>query len=167
MRWWCLAAPFLFSHLVPLPLCAVLRPPSQSAGLVPVAPSRWRGDYGGKKQLWFPANYVEEISSAAGPEQDEAVSSDPALSSRDKTLRGCVCSGFFFFYLKNVLPAEFCILVSPLLSLHSDAWTDGLMISVLAGETVEEFNCLICLLTMSVRPSVCLVCLLNLLVKKQ
>uniref|UniRef100_A0A672T380 1-phosphatidylinositol 4,5-bisphosphate phosphodiesterase gamma n=1 Tax=Sinocyclocheilus grahami TaxID=75366 RepID=A0A672T380_SINGR len=22
----------------------------------------WKGDYGGKKQLWFPANYVEEIS---------------------------------------------------------------------------------------------------------
>jgi hypothetical protein len=22
---------------------------------------RWRGDCGGKKQLWFPANYVEEI----------------------------------------------------------------------------------------------------------
>lgn len=22
---------------------------------------RWRGDYGTKKQLWFPANYVEEI----------------------------------------------------------------------------------------------------------
>jgi len=21
----------------------------------------WRGDYGGKKQHWFPANYVEEI----------------------------------------------------------------------------------------------------------
>ncbi|KFQ10087.1 1-phosphatidylinositol 4,5-bisphosphate phosphodiesterase gamma-1, partial [Haliaeetus albicilla] len=33
----------------------------------------WRGDYGGKKQLWFPANYVEEISTQA-QEQDEAVS---------------------------------------------------------------------------------------------
>ena len=21
----------------------------------------WRGDYGGKKQHWFPANYVEQI----------------------------------------------------------------------------------------------------------
>ncbi|KAF7237177.1 1-phosphatidylinositol 4,5-bisphosphate phosphodiesterase gamma-1 [Varanus komodoensis] len=31
----------------------------------------WRGDYGGKKQLWFPANYVEEIMNSA-PEQDEA-----------------------------------------------------------------------------------------------
>ena len=23
---------------------------------------RWRGNYGGKVQLWFPANYVEEVS---------------------------------------------------------------------------------------------------------
>ena len=23
--------------------------------------SRWRGNYGGKVQLWFPANYVEEV----------------------------------------------------------------------------------------------------------
>ncbi|XP_017695058.1 PREDICTED: 1-phosphatidylinositol 4,5-bisphosphate phosphodiesterase gamma-1-like, partial [Lepidothrix coronata] len=34
----------------------------------------WRGDYGGKKQLWFPANYVEEIVGTQAPEQDEAVS---------------------------------------------------------------------------------------------
>ncbi|XP_015279833.1 PREDICTED: 1-phosphatidylinositol 4,5-bisphosphate phosphodiesterase gamma-1-like, partial [Gekko japonicus] len=32
----------------------------------------WRGDYGGKKQLWFPANYVEEIMNTSVPEQDEA-----------------------------------------------------------------------------------------------
>ncbi|MEE6528309.1 hypothetical protein FKM82_030462 [Ascaphus truei] len=34
----------------------------------------WRGDYGGKKQLWFPANYVEEMSSTLAPDQDETVS---------------------------------------------------------------------------------------------
>ncbi|XP_060545638.1 1-phosphatidylinositol 4,5-bisphosphate phosphodiesterase gamma-1 isoform X1 [Pantherophis guttatus] len=28
----------------------------------------WRGDYGGKKQLWFPSNYVEEITSPTGLE---------------------------------------------------------------------------------------------------
>ncbi|KAM8967646.1 1-phosphatidylinositol 4,5-bisphosphate phosphodiesterase gamma-1-like isoform 2-T2 [Pelodytes ibericus] len=33
----------------------------------------WRGDYGGKKQLWFPANYVEEISTIIPPDQDEAM----------------------------------------------------------------------------------------------
>ncbi|KAK0087269.1 hypothetical protein PV325_001367 [Microctonus aethiopoides] len=27
----------------------------------------WRGDYGGKKQHWFPANYVEEIDNPEGP----------------------------------------------------------------------------------------------------
>uniref|UniRef100_A0A3B5QAB3 1-phosphatidylinositol 4,5-bisphosphate phosphodiesterase gamma n=1 Tax=Xiphophorus maculatus TaxID=8083 RepID=A0A3B5QAB3_XIPMA len=31
----------------------------------------WRGDYGGKKQLWFPANYVEEVSSSPTREMDE------------------------------------------------------------------------------------------------
>lgn len=31
---------------------------------------RWKGDCGGKKQMWFPANYVEEISpSAAEPDR--------------------------------------------------------------------------------------------------
>uniref|UniRef100_A0A672G214 Phosphoinositide phospholipase C n=1 Tax=Salarias fasciatus TaxID=181472 RepID=A0A672G214_SALFA len=34
----------------------------------------WRGDYGGKKQLWFPANYVEEVPSSPTRELDEAVS---------------------------------------------------------------------------------------------
>ncbi|XP_058879020.1 1-phosphatidylinositol 4,5-bisphosphate phosphodiesterase gamma-1-like isoform X2 [Acipenser ruthenus] len=32
----------------------------------------WRGDYGGKKQLWFPANYVEEIPNSPAQGQDEA-----------------------------------------------------------------------------------------------
>uniref|UniRef100_A0A669CZL6 Phosphoinositide phospholipase C n=1 Tax=Oreochromis niloticus TaxID=8128 RepID=A0A669CZL6_ORENI len=31
----------------------------------------WRGDYGGKKQLWFPANYVEEVPSSPTREMDE------------------------------------------------------------------------------------------------
>uniref|UniRef100_A0A8D3D243 1-phosphatidylinositol 4,5-bisphosphate phosphodiesterase gamma n=1 Tax=Scophthalmus maximus TaxID=52904 RepID=A0A8D3D243_SCOMX len=31
----------------------------------------WRGDYGGKKQLWFPANYVEEVPSSPTREPDE------------------------------------------------------------------------------------------------
>ncbi|KAE8576564.1 hypothetical protein XENTR_v10004244 [Xenopus tropicalis] len=30
----------------------------------------WRGDCGGKKQMWFPANYVEEIFSPAEPEPE-------------------------------------------------------------------------------------------------
>uniref|UniRef100_A0A665WSF7 1-phosphatidylinositol 4,5-bisphosphate phosphodiesterase gamma n=1 Tax=Echeneis naucrates TaxID=173247 RepID=A0A665WSF7_ECHNA len=31
----------------------------------------WRGDYGGKKQLWFPANYVMEVPSSPTRELDE------------------------------------------------------------------------------------------------
>uniref|UniRef100_G3NLI8 1-phosphatidylinositol 4,5-bisphosphate phosphodiesterase gamma n=1 Tax=Gasterosteus aculeatus aculeatus TaxID=481459 RepID=G3NLI8_GASAC len=34
--------------------------------------SWWRGDYGGKKQLWFPANYVEEVPSSPTREMDDA-----------------------------------------------------------------------------------------------
>ncbi|KFO12242.1 1-phosphatidylinositol 4,5-bisphosphate phosphodiesterase gamma-1, partial [Balearica regulorum gibbericeps] len=41
----------------------------------------WRGDYGGKKQLWFPANYVEEIVSAQAQEQDEASSENSPLGN--------------------------------------------------------------------------------------
>uniref|UniRef100_A0A672PC28 Phosphoinositide phospholipase C n=1 Tax=Sinocyclocheilus grahami TaxID=75366 RepID=A0A672PC28_SINGR len=38
----------------------------------------WKGDYGGKKQLWFPANYVEEISpTAAEPDRSQATENSP------------------------------------------------------------------------------------------
>uniref|UniRef100_A0A8C6V3E2 1-phosphatidylinositol 4,5-bisphosphate phosphodiesterase gamma n=1 Tax=Neogobius melanostomus TaxID=47308 RepID=A0A8C6V3E2_9GOBI len=37
----------------------------------------WRGDYGGKKQLWFPANYVEEVPSSPTRELDEAGENSP------------------------------------------------------------------------------------------
>ncbi|KAM3922485.1 1-phosphatidylinositol 4,5-bisphosphate phosphodiesterase gamma-1 isoform 2-T2 [Leptodactylus fuscus] len=30
----------------------------------------WRGDYGGKRQMWFPSNYVEEILSPPEPEPE-------------------------------------------------------------------------------------------------
>ncbi|XP_027764445.1 1-phosphatidylinositol 4,5-bisphosphate phosphodiesterase gamma-1-like, partial [Empidonax traillii] len=41
----------------------------------------WRGDYGGKKQLWFPANYVEEIVGTQALEQDEASSENSPLGN--------------------------------------------------------------------------------------
>ncbi|NXD32819.1 PLCG1 phosphodiesterase, partial [Copsychus sechellarum] len=41
----------------------------------------WRGDYGGKKQLWFPANYVEEIVGSQAQEQDEASSENSPLGN--------------------------------------------------------------------------------------
>ncbi|NWX66829.1 PLCG1 phosphodiesterase, partial [Promerops cafer] len=41
----------------------------------------WRGDYGGKKQLWFPANYVEEIVGTQVQEQDEASSENSPLGN--------------------------------------------------------------------------------------
>uniref|UniRef100_A0A667ZJ85 1-phosphatidylinositol 4,5-bisphosphate phosphodiesterase gamma n=1 Tax=Myripristis murdjan TaxID=586833 RepID=A0A667ZJ85_9TELE len=38
----------------------------------------WKGDCGGKKQLWFPANYVEEISpSAVEPDRQEMTENSP------------------------------------------------------------------------------------------
>lgn len=42
--------------------------------IAPSLPSRWRGDYGGKKQLWFPSNYVEEITSPTSLEPEREVS---------------------------------------------------------------------------------------------
>ncbi|XP_068175043.1 1-phosphatidylinositol 4,5-bisphosphate phosphodiesterase gamma-1-like isoform X2 [Antennarius striatus] len=41
----------------------------------------WRGDYGGKKQLWFPANYVEEVSSCPIRELDEASTENSPLGT--------------------------------------------------------------------------------------
>ncbi|NXN81627.1 PLCG1 phosphodiesterase, partial [Bombycilla garrulus] len=39
----------------------------------------WRGDYGGKKQLWFPSNYVEEITSPTSlePEREQLDENSP------------------------------------------------------------------------------------------
>ncbi|KFO74283.1 1-phosphatidylinositol 4,5-bisphosphate phosphodiesterase gamma-1, partial [Cuculus canorus] len=39
----------------------------------------WRGDYGGKKQLWFPSNYVEEITgpSSLEPEREHLDENSP------------------------------------------------------------------------------------------
>uniref|UniRef100_A0A665WT05 1-phosphatidylinositol 4,5-bisphosphate phosphodiesterase gamma n=1 Tax=Echeneis naucrates TaxID=173247 RepID=A0A665WT05_ECHNA len=41
----------------------------------------WRGDYGGKKQLWFPANYVMEVPSSPTRELDEVVSLNSPLGT--------------------------------------------------------------------------------------
>ncbi|XP_071010690.1 1-phosphatidylinositol 4,5-bisphosphate phosphodiesterase gamma-1-like [Oncorhynchus clarkii lewisi] len=42
----------------------------------------WRGDYGGKKQLWFPANYVEEVpNSPARVTGDEASTENSPLGT--------------------------------------------------------------------------------------
>ncbi|CAB1324000.1 unnamed protein product [Coregonus sp. 'balchen'] len=36
----------------------------------------WRGDYGGKKQLWFPANYVEEVPNSPARETGDEASTE-------------------------------------------------------------------------------------------
>ncbi|KAF6718643.1 1-phosphatidylinositol 4,5-bisphosphate phosphodiesterase gamma-1 [Oryzias melastigma] len=41
----------------------------------------WRGDYGGKKQLWFPANYVEEVPSSPTRDLDEASTENSPLGN--------------------------------------------------------------------------------------
>ncbi|XP_067086423.1 1-phosphatidylinositol 4,5-bisphosphate phosphodiesterase gamma-1-like isoform X2 [Osmerus mordax] len=41
----------------------------------------WRGDYGGKKQLWFPANYVEEVASSPTQEAVEASTENSPLGT--------------------------------------------------------------------------------------
>uniref|UniRef100_A0A665WST1 1-phosphatidylinositol 4,5-bisphosphate phosphodiesterase gamma n=1 Tax=Echeneis naucrates TaxID=173247 RepID=A0A665WST1_ECHNA len=41
----------------------------------------WRGDYGGKKQLWFPANYVMEVPSSPTRELDEVSTENSPLGT--------------------------------------------------------------------------------------
>ncbi|KAM9478113.1 1-phosphatidylinositol 4,5-bisphosphate phosphodiesterase gamma-1-like isoform 2-T4 [Salvelinus alpinus] len=36
----------------------------------------WRGDYGGKKQLWFPANYVDEVPNSPARETGDEASTE-------------------------------------------------------------------------------------------
>uniref|UniRef100_A0A674D4Y4 1-phosphatidylinositol 4,5-bisphosphate phosphodiesterase gamma n=1 Tax=Salmo trutta TaxID=8032 RepID=A0A674D4Y4_SALTR len=56
----------------------------------------WKGDCGGKKQLWFPANYVEEISpSAVEPDRSQLTENSPLgdllRGSVDCQTELCVC----------------------------------------------------------------------------
>jgi len=44
------------------------------------ASHRWKGDCGGKKQMWFPANHVEEISPSAA-EPDRTVRIKPTAAN--------------------------------------------------------------------------------------
>lgn len=53
----------------------------------------WRGDYGGKKQHWFPSNYVEEVegpSTSAGAAGGAAGDREEAVSTNAASL-GEVC----------------------------------------------------------------------------
>ena len=54
-----------------------LRSLGWSLGSAPCGFHRWRGDYGGKKQLWFPSNYVEEMVSPAALEPEREVRAGP------------------------------------------------------------------------------------------
>lgn len=54
----------------------------------------WRGDYGGKRQHLFPANYVQEVV-IASPEVALAGSSSEAFSSAEKLPK----KGMFFRYI--------------------------------------------------------------------
>lgn len=52
-------------------------------GSAPCYLYRWRGDYGGKKQLWFPSNYVEEMVSPAALEPEREVRTEPRWRNRE------------------------------------------------------------------------------------
>uniref|UniRef100_A0A8C1ZTJ1 1-phosphatidylinositol 4,5-bisphosphate phosphodiesterase gamma n=1 Tax=Cyprinus carpio TaxID=7962 RepID=A0A8C1ZTJ1_CYPCA len=67
----------------------------------------WKGDYGGKKQLWFPANYVEEISpTAVEPDRSQATENSPlgdllrgSVDVSSCQIGECVCVCNFIFYI--------------------------------------------------------------------
>lgn len=54
---------------------------------------RWRGNYAGKIQLWFPANYVEELANT-----DAGTGSEPLGSLQKGTidLTGVTIGSYFF-----------------------------------------------------------------------
>uniref|UniRef100_A0A672PJG7 1-phosphatidylinositol 4,5-bisphosphate phosphodiesterase gamma n=1 Tax=Sinocyclocheilus grahami TaxID=75366 RepID=A0A672PJG7_SINGR len=64
----------------------------------------WKGDYGGKKQLWFPANYVEEISpTAAEPDRSQATENSPLGDLLRGSMDVLLCIYFIVFYFVNIL----------------------------------------------------------------
>uniref|UniRef100_A0A3B3Y442 1-phosphatidylinositol 4,5-bisphosphate phosphodiesterase gamma n=1 Tax=Poecilia mexicana TaxID=48701 RepID=A0A3B3Y442_9TELE len=91
----------------------------------------WRGDYGGKKQLWFPANYVEEVSSSPTREMDEN-------SPLGNLLKGFIdvptCHVAVHKDGKNSRPFVFTI-HSQHLSSHPVQSLD------VAAESLEDLNC--------------------------
>ncbi|XP_058034768.1 1-phosphatidylinositol 4,5-bisphosphate phosphodiesterase gamma-1-like isoform X5 [Ahaetulla prasina] len=93
----------------------------------------WRGDYGGKKQLWFPANYVEETLSTSAPEQDEASVENSPLGN----------------FLKGFIDVPSCHVViskdarSPkpfVFTIHSQQMTHPSQSLDVATDTLEELN---------------------------
>ena len=67
-----------------------LRSLGWSLGSAPCGFHRWRGDYGGKKQLWFPSNYVEEMVSPAALEPEREVRASIFLAKSDDTWSMCM-----------------------------------------------------------------------------
>lgn len=79
-----------------VPAVAWLKIPSWALGVVagsaPCDFHRWRGDYGGKKQLWFPSNYVEEMVSPAALEPEREVRPEPHWQNRVSIPRLLPCA---------------------------------------------------------------------------
>uniref|UniRef100_A0A672TI60 1-phosphatidylinositol 4,5-bisphosphate phosphodiesterase gamma n=1 Tax=Strigops habroptila TaxID=2489341 RepID=A0A672TI60_STRHB len=93
----------------------------------------WRGDYGGKKQLWFPANYVEEIVSTQAQEQDEASSENSPLGN----------------FLKGFIDVPSChVVISKdgrsskpfVFTIHSQQMSHAAQSLDVAADTQEELN---------------------------
>ncbi|XP_077389932.1 1-phosphatidylinositol 4,5-bisphosphate phosphodiesterase gamma-1-like isoform X2 [Festucalex cinctus] len=55
----------------------------------------WRGDYGGKKQLWFPANYVEDVPGSPNRQ--------PLEASAENSPLGALLKGFIDVQTCNVV----------------------------------------------------------------
>ncbi|XP_069047232.1 1-phosphatidylinositol 4,5-bisphosphate phosphodiesterase gamma-1-like isoform X1 [Lepisosteus oculatus] len=93
----------------------------------------WRGDYGGKKQLWFPANYVEEVPSSPTREQDEASAENSPLGT---FLKGFIdvptCHVVIQKDGKNSRPFVF--------TLHSQQMSPPVQMLDVAADTLEDLN---------------------------
>uniref|UniRef100_H3A2I8 Phosphoinositide phospholipase C n=1 Tax=Latimeria chalumnae TaxID=7897 RepID=H3A2I8_LATCH len=93
----------------------------------------WRGDYGGKKQLWFPANYVEEITSTLVQNQDETSVENSPLGN----------------FLKGFIDVPTCHVVvakegrsnkSHVFTIHSQHMSHPGQSLDVATDTVEDLN---------------------------
>uniref|UniRef100_A0A7N8XLA5 1-phosphatidylinositol 4,5-bisphosphate phosphodiesterase gamma n=1 Tax=Mastacembelus armatus TaxID=205130 RepID=A0A7N8XLA5_9TELE len=91
----------------------------------------WRGDYGGKVQLFFPSNYVEEVSNAQNENKTQVMEDNPL---------GELCKGIVDISKCNILNLKNGKNGKPHVLTLQDKEQDSLQFDVAAGSVEELFE---------------------------
>uniref|UniRef100_A0A8C2WQH9 1-phosphatidylinositol 4,5-bisphosphate phosphodiesterase gamma n=1 Tax=Cyclopterus lumpus TaxID=8103 RepID=A0A8C2WQH9_CYCLU len=102
---------------------------SKGARFLPLENAWWKGDYGGKLQLFFPANYVEEVSNNTKPDIKGQDMEDNPL--------GELCKGVVDISKCNIQNCEF---LKPNVLTLQDMEQESLQFDLAAGSLEELFK---------------------------